>query len=117
MYPIIIREYICLPTDSPGGRSDYQHGRLGYPKVVHEDTIGYRRETYFILSLTDWARPRLGRLMCCKVKSFVYCINECLERLQFRGPPLLSAMLPARFLAQSSESRLCSNLTMTINLT
>ena len=27
-----------------------------------------------------------------------------LERLQFRGPPLLSAMLPARFLAQSNES-------------
>ena len=26
------------------------------------------------------------------------------KRLQFRGPLLLSAMLPARFLAQSSES-------------
>ena len=29
---------------------------------------------------------------------------EILERFQFRGPPLLSDMLPARFLAQSSES-------------
>ena len=39
------------------------------------------------------------------------------ERHQFKGPPLLSAMFPARFLAQSSKSILYSRLTMIINLT
>ena len=43
--------------------------------------------------------------------------NLYLERIQFKGPLLLSAMFPARFLAQSSESFLYSKQTMTINLT
>ena len=74
------------------------------------DNINFKLKTPFH-KIFPLSRGLAGMGHMGRVSTMIIVLRE---RLQFKGPPLLPAMLPARFLVQSSESISYSKQTMTI---